>query len=261
MSRPGQPFIQLTDEVARSLARELDRVTIDFLANALASHLARARILTSDLTRDVNHARILSRDLDRDRAHRIARNLTVALARAQAEVIASPLVRDFDLVRNLADDLAGVLVSDPADISVDDLGLPLIRSRSRDLVRDLTLALAFPRARVRGRARDLVCALASANKSAKILDAVASCGPTATGEQRKTVRVAPAAGRLLGAAARLLPAASRARYIGEFGSELWELAAAGAGRRAQLAYAARQARSALVLRTALRTAQRRRALP
>ena len=62
-------------------------------------------------------------------------------------------------------------------------------------------------------------------------------------------------------AARLLPAADRAGYAEEFRCELWELAQAGAGRWGQLAYAGRQAGSALRLRAAVRAPARRRAVP
>jgi hypothetical protein len=53
----------------------------------------------------------------------------------------------------------------------------------------------------------------------------------------------------------------RARYAGEFLSELWELAHTGASWRAQVAYAARQAGSAVRLRAALRGPARRAAAP
>jgi DNA-directed RNA polymerase specialized sigma24 family protein len=74
-------------------------------------------------------------------------------------------------------------------------------------------------------------------------------------------RVAPVAVRLLAAAARLLPGGDRARYAEEFRSELWEIAHAGGGRRAQLAYAARVVMSARRLRADLRVPRRRGAAP
>jgi len=73
--------------------------------------------------------------------------------------------------------------------------------------------------------------------------------------------VVPLAGHLLAAAARLLPASDRARYAEEFRSELAEIARAGAGRRPQLAYAARQLMSARRLRADLRAPRRRGAVP
>jgi hypothetical protein len=68
--------------------------------------------------------------------------------------------------------------------------------------------------------------------------------------------VAPSAGRLAAAAARLLPASERARYAEEFRSELWEIAQADS-RRAQLAYAARQLVAARRLRAGLQVPRRR----
>ncbi len=60
---------------------------------------------------------------------------------------------------------------------------------------------------------------------------------------------------------RLLPVRDRARYAEEFRSELWEIAHAGGGRRAQLAYAARQVMAARQLRAGLRVPRRRGAVP
>ena len=79
--------------------------------------------------------------------------------------------------------------------------------------------------------------------------------------QRGAGRVVPLAGRLLLAAARLLPAGDRARYAEEFRSEPTEIARAGAGRRGQLAYAARVVMSARRLRADQRAPRRRRAAP
>lgn len=73
--------------------------------------------------------------------------------------------------------------------------------------------------------------------------------------------MARAAARLAAAAARLLPPPERARYGEEFRSELWDLAAAGVGRRAQLAHAARVAARAAAMRPALRAPARRGAVP
>ncbi len=74
-------------------------------------------------------------------------------------------------------------------------------------------------------------------------------------------RVAPSAARLLAAATGLLAAADRARYSEEYRAELWEIAAAGGGRRQQLLYAVRQVRSAWRLRAALGMPRRRGAAP
>ncbi|MCU7726253.1 hypothetical protein ODJ79_21200 [Actinoplanes sp. KI2] len=58
-------------------------------------------------------------------------------------------------------------------------------------------------------------------------------------------------------AVRVLPAASRDRYHDEFGSELYELAAAGASRWVQLRYVTRLLDQAWVLRAELREAATR----
>ena len=81
--------------------------------------------------------------------------------------------------------------------------------------------------------------------------------------RREVSRVAPTAGRLLAAAARLLPPADRDRYAEEYQSELWELAQSGTGhgRRRQLGYALRQFRSAPRTGMALRSPRRRSAAP
>ncbi|GAB3657197.1 hypothetical protein GCM10027589_17100 [Actinocorallia lasiicapitis] len=79
--------------------------------------------------------------------------------------------------------------------------------------------------------------------------------PTATASPQVAaspqVQVSRQARKLTGAATGLLPIEHRARYNEEFAAELWDLAAAGAGRRQQLAYATRQLVRALHLRAAL----------
>ena len=74
-------------------------------------------------------------------------------------------------------------------------------------------------------------------------------------------RVAPVARRLITAAAWLLPARERARYVEEFRSELWEIAHVGGRRRAQLVYAVRQVLSAWRLRCGLSAPRRRGTAP
>jgi hypothetical protein len=78
---------------------------------------------------------------------------------------------------------------------------------------------------------------------------------------REPKRVVPSAAALLTAAARLLPAADRARYAQEYRSELWALAHSGAGRLRQLQYVLRQFRTALPMAAALRSPRRRSATP
>jgi hypothetical protein len=84
-----------------------------------------------------------------------------------------------------------------------------------------------------------------------------SLASSALGECQVHVTV-PAA-RLVTVAARLLPAGSRARYAEEFRSELWDLAAAGAGRCGQVRYAARQLVCAGPLRLVMLTPRRKKA--
>jgi hypothetical protein len=69
--------------------------------------------------------------------------------------------------------------------------------------------------------------------------------------------VAPSASRTLAAAARLLPARDRPRYLAEYHSELWDMATAGAGFRQQCLYASHQLARASSLRGALLDARRR----
>jgi hypothetical protein len=76
--------------------------------------------------------------------------------------------------------------------------------------------------------------------------------------QRSFSQVPPWAAGLL-AAARLLPAADRARYIEEYQAELWVMAWSGAGRLRRLRYALRQLLRILPLGVALRSPRRRNA--
>ena len=78
---------------------------------------------------------------------------------------------------------------------------------------------------------------------------------------RPTTRPAWPARGLAGAAAFLLPGTGRDRYAEEFRSELWDLAQSGAGRLQQLRYGFRQLCSALPMRLALRSPQRKNAAP
>jgi hypothetical protein len=91
------------------------------------------------------------------------------------------------------------------------------------------------------------------------LDRVSS--PGVVPGRHGTSRIVPSAARLLSFAARFLPAGDQARYKEEFRSELWDLAAAGAGSRAQLIYAIRQASSVLRLRLELRSPRGQGAVP
>jgi hypothetical protein len=75
---------------------------------------------------------------------------------------------------------------------------------------------------------------------------------------QRSVAPAAVAARVARGAVRVLPAAFRDRYNAEVGSELYELAAAGASPWAQLAYAVRLLDRAWVLRAELREAAAKR---
>jgi hypothetical protein len=81
---------------------------------------------------------------------------------------------------------------------------------------------------------------------------------------RKTERhpwpTLPASG-LAAAAAFLLPATHRGRFLEEYRCELWDLAESGAGRLRQVICAFRQLRSAIPLRAAVLSPRRRNAAP
>jgi hypothetical protein len=85
--------------------------------------------------------------------------------------------------------------------------------------------------------------------------------PRPKARRGRAERVPPSAGALLAVIAWLLPTADRAQYVEEFRSELWEIVEAGGGRRAQLAYALRQALSAFQLRRELRKPRQHGAAP
>lgn len=80
-------------------------------------------------------------------------------------------------------------------------------------------------------------------------------------KQRRTSLPARSAAGLVSAAARLLPAADRARYGDEYQSELWDLAQFGASRLQQLKYALRQLLRAFSMGRTLRSPRRRSAVP
>jgi hypothetical protein len=68
---------------------------------------------------------------------------------------------------------------------------------------------------------------------------------------RQARRVTGMARKLAAVASRLLPASDRARYLEEYRSELWDLAAGGGGSCQQAGYATRQVLSAVPLRFAV----------
>jgi hypothetical protein len=200
------------------------------ITNAVTKIQANVRDLGPDSTLGVGLGQALTSDLN------LARTLADTCGREILD-LGRALTRANALARDLG--ATGVLASDSAfsDSAPDpDLDLAL------DLARDL--------ARAHGLANDLALALAHNLDSAH-----------AVRKQRGAGRVTPLAGRLLAAAAHLLPAGDRARYAEEFRSELAEIARVKARRRPQLAYAARQVASAWRLRADLRAPRARKAAP
>ena len=151
---------------------------------------------------------------------------------------------------------ASVLVRDRADVLDRVYGLAVDVDRASVLVSVLVSALN----RVRVSALVNAVALVSASVLVSVLARALARNPSVR-RQPAAVRVAPTAGRLLAATARLLPAADRARYGEEYRAELSEIAHTGAGRRSQLAYAARQLTSVWRLRAELRAPRQRGAAP
>lgn len=138
------------------------------------------------------------------------------------------------------------------------LGQPYAAGRTASLVRALGIALN----RAQGIHADLKYGIDLPGVPDRILSVaadlsqacefvLASASVPVKEERGAGRRVAPSAARLLAAATGLLAASARARYSEEYRAELWEIAAAGGGRRQQLLYAVRQVRSAWRLRTAL----------
>ena len=179
---------------------------------------------------------------------------------------------DCDLSRVL--DLEHVI--DPVSDRDRDLDLPNALDRTRDLVSAFDRAragistLLNDLSRVSIRARDLAVVRQRDDESTRVINLVRDLNldgnrdsdlAGTVQEQDREGRVAPSAGRLLTAAAKLLPAADRARYAEEYRSELWEIAHAGQPRRRQLHYASRQLVSSWRLRAELRVPRPRKASP
>jgi len=116
-----------------------------------------------------------------------------------------------------------------------DLASDLVR------IRDATWGLGLAHGDL-SRAQDSVRDLAGIRAAARL--------------QRGFSQVPPWAAGLV-AAARLLPAADRARYLEEYQAELWVLAWSGTGRLRRLRYALRQLLRILPLGVALRSPRRR----
>jgi hypothetical protein len=189
---------------------------------------ARARNQARNLARHLALARDLAEalDLDPERALVLARVLARTRSRDGAQAHAHVLARARLRMPHLAPYLAHA--------------------------RDLALALTSGPDPTLDRARTLARALRTASRNV----GVAQGGSGTVGSRN----VAPATGavRLIRGAVRVLPAEHRDRYRDEFDSELYELAAAGAARAAQLAYALRLLDRAWILRAELRECAARR---
>ena len=208
-------------------------------ARRLECHLAPANLLTSMLYR----AGLIDGDnLDRASDLNLARDACSDLYR--------DLNRSLDLVS-----IASGSVRDVNDVVARDI------NRARILARDLNHALVPGRVpdlkAIRFHAREIhaLCVMVSQ----RIIQAN-NADRTPHTETSRT-RMAAWAGRLAALAVWLLPARERARYGAEYRSELHDLAAAGADRRQQLAYAARLLVRAVPLRVAVLEPRRGKASP
>lgn len=195
--------------------------------------------------------RDLLRDIDRvfavGRVRTLARTLGVGLA--------------FTVGLRRARSVAHILGLD----RVRDLARALDRDRARSLARALARDLVRVRADGRPRAREEQAAMVErAHRRVVELRALLFFKSAGTGRSRRRtgLMVSGTAVRLVTWAVRALPAEDHARYTEEFQRDLWELAAAGAGRAPQLRYAVRQLIHAPRTRAALRCSRAgRRAVP
>lgn len=221
-------------------------------AHALIDKIADARKAISDS---------FGADIDADAEAENARYAVLAVDRAR--FAADNLIAAIDAVRETVGDFAGDL-ADPlapcADHAAAVVGhlhrvSQLVNHYGSEVFSELDLAKVL--------SHTLAAELASAAELALDPDSVPGRPRrrSAEGAKRRGRRVSPSAGRLVMAAAAMLPEADRNCYAEEFRGELRDLAEAGAGRAGQLAYAARQLRSAWGLRAALDAPVRRRVVP
>lgn len=161
----------------------------------------------------------MNRELNRDLvdACAIARDLAREFGRSPDGVLFQ--IRDRAVVCDLARRLAGYLA----------LARDFDRPRTRELVRARNLARALARALSRGYDGELDRARTRADHIVAVLEERRRpLQDSAAAEAVRRVTPARAAVRLADRAVRALPVDSRCRYREEFGSELYELAAAGA---------------------------------
>jgi hypothetical protein len=185
------------------------------------------------------------------RARRLAGDLVSELCRVHTRA------RDFEAGQGLAADLAKALVCAQA--------LAAGRRHTDTLHRALDCGRAEFLASKIGFARLLACdlpepcgaelapGLSRAYAHARALVGIhqATVDASSFGDVARAGWIAPWAGWLVTAAARLMPAAGRDRYRAEYRSELFDIAVTGASRRAQARYALRQLVRALQVRAAV----------
>jgi hypothetical protein len=198
--------------------------------------------------------------LDVNRARQLARNLAVvalphARDLARTQVIRGRLGGGFDLDHALAQSI--ILAAELAFGLDRDLDFDHARRNAHKLARRLSPGVLDPDrdfAPIPALATALDLALDRARELEDLLTGV-SATASSCGQLRVPMLLAE---WLTAIAPRLLPGTEQGRYQEEFGSELIEIALAGGGRRAQLAYAARTVlSSAWQLRAATRSPRRR----
>ncbi|MFD0686025.1 hypothetical protein [Actinomadura fibrosa] len=215
----------------RNLDRDLDRI------------LARAR----DLDRDLVRSHVVDFDLDLDLVSDLVRDFVRALDLDHA------LHRDLDRAFKLNRGLSRALVRSLARVRFRVLVRDLDRALSLDLDLDLVHVCLGKLTRAVAQARE---------RLAEVQEALPSVTNAAVGRsgKRAGALLASTAVRAAGWAVRMLPSADRPRYAEEFRSELWELAAADAGRWRQVRHAVRLLVRAPLLRRELTRPRARRAL-
>lgn len=240
--------------VDRGRAKALDRACAG--AQGLPSALACAQTQAWNIDRLLSHntgvARVRGLAQHVDYARDLVCQLASHLAQAQA------LALDLGAAFNCDSDPDAAKASKPmhaitrhldqAGLLESDLDPALDRARAARLARDILH-------------RELFSALTRAFKSAGDVYLFLERDDAGTLQGYSNDRVAPLAGRLVTAAARLLPPESRSRYREEYQSELRDLAHAGAGHRQQRCYASRQIARATFVRIALQNPRRKKAGP
>jgi hypothetical protein len=224
-------------------------------------HVARARSRADDLTQALADSLGRAKDLDYGPANVL--DLDRFLDRASALALDINSGDNLTRARSRADDLNSII--DDAVARSRALGATIDHARA--LTRDLGHISTFygDRDRASALARHWMVGRAFIRDLNRVKDLnralTRDLNRAATGRRGGAEQVVPVAGRLLAAAALLLPARERARYAEEFESELREIAHADGRRRAQLAYGARQVMSAWRLRAELKGLRRRGAAP